>query len=300
MTDYGHEPLFGAFIAPVNAPASRAVDLAVAADDAGLDVVTFQDHPYQAGFHDTWTLMSYVAARTRRIRIAGNVLNLPLRPPAVLARSAASLDLLSDGRIEMALGAGGFWDPIVAMGGSRRTPGQALHALDEAIEVMRQMWDTTSAGPIRVDGEHYRVSGVKRGPQPAHRIEIWVGGYGQRMLKLIGRRADGWLPSVSYLAGGFDDIATLGAVIDAAAVAAGRQPHDIRRLINVGGQFSSRRDGFLYGPPDSWAEDLAGLIVGGGASGFIFPADDEATIGRIAGEVAPATRELVAAARSAA
>ncbi|MDM4777877.1 LLM class flavin-dependent oxidoreductase, partial [Micromonospora sp. b486] len=54
-------------------------------------MVTFQDHPYQPGFLDTWTLMSYVAGRHRRVRLAGNVLNLPLRQPVVLARSVASL-----------------------------------------------------------------------------------------------------------------------------------------------------------------------------------------------------------------
>jgi len=107
MTGYGHTPLFGAFVTPSNDPPQRPVELAVAAERAGFDLVTFQDHPYQARFHDTWTLMAYVAARTSRIRIAGNVLNLPLRQPAVLARSAISLDLLSQGRFEMALGAGG-------------------------------------------------------------------------------------------------------------------------------------------------------------------------------------------------
>lgn len=117
MNSYGHELRFGAFITPTNEPPLRPVELAEVADRAGLDVVTFKDHPYQSRFHDTWTLLSYVAARTRRIRIAGNVLNLPLRPPAVLARSAASLDRLSGGRVEMALGAGGFWQPITAMGG---------------------------------------------------------------------------------------------------------------------------------------------------------------------------------------
>jgi alkanesulfonate monooxygenase SsuD/methylene tetrahydromethanopterin reductase-like flavin-dependent oxidoreductase (luciferase family) len=144
MTGYGHTPLFGAFVTPSNDPPQRPVELAVAAERAGFDLVTFQDHPYQARFHDTWTLMAYVAARTSRIRIAGNVLNLPLRQPAVLARSAISLDLLSQGRFEMALGAGGFWDPIVAMGGRRLTPGQSRRALDEAIRIMRQMWPPTS------------------------------------------------------------------------------------------------------------------------------------------------------------
>jgi alkanesulfonate monooxygenase SsuD/methylene tetrahydromethanopterin reductase-like flavin-dependent oxidoreductase (luciferase family) len=92
----------------VNAPATRPVELAVLSERVGLDLVTFQDHPYQAAFHDTWTLLTWVAARTERIQLSGNVLNLPLRPPAVLARAAASLDLLSGGRVGLGLGAGGF------------------------------------------------------------------------------------------------------------------------------------------------------------------------------------------------
>ncbi|HEY1672584.1 MAG TPA: LLM class flavin-dependent oxidoreductase, partial [Streptosporangiaceae bacterium] len=104
MTDYGHPLLFGSFITPVAADPERTVGLAVLSEQAGLDLVTFQDHPYQPAFLDTWTLLSYVAARTSRVRLAANVTNLPLRPPAVLARSVASLDLLSGGRAELGLG----------------------------------------------------------------------------------------------------------------------------------------------------------------------------------------------------
>ena len=117
MTDYGHDLLFGTFATPSAHGARQVVDLAVTADRAGLDLVTFQDHPYQPAFLDTWTLLSYVAARTERVHLAPNVLNVPLRPPAVVARSAASIDLLSAGRFDLALGAGGFWDAIEAMGG---------------------------------------------------------------------------------------------------------------------------------------------------------------------------------------
>ena len=289
MASYGHTPLFGAFITPVNDPPRRPVELAITADHAGLDVVTFQDHPYQVRFHDTWTLMSYVASQTSRVKIAGNVLNLPLRQPAVLARSAITLDRLSGGRFEMALGAGGFWEPIVAMGGPRRTPGESRQALDEAIQIMQQMWATDEPGPVRVDGVHYRVVGAKRGPAPAHKIGIWVGGYKPRMLELIGRRADGWLPSLSYLPGGPSDLTELNQRIDDAALDAGRRPEDIRRILNVNGRFAAQRRGFLDGPPDAWAEDLVGLATEYGVGGFIFPADDELTIQRIAAEVMPET-----------
>ena len=94
----------------------RGLELAQLADVVGLDLVTFQDHPYQARFLDTWTLLSVVAAQTTTSGWRPNVANLPLRPPVVLASSVASLDLLSGGRVELGLGAGAFWDAIAAAG----------------------------------------------------------------------------------------------------------------------------------------------------------------------------------------
>ena len=128
MTDYGHPLSFGSFLTPSSADPARTVELAVLADSIGLDLVTFQDHPYQPALLDTWTLLSFVAARTSTVHLAANVLNLPLRPPAVLARSVAALDLLSAGRVELGLGAGAFWDAIEAMGGRRRPPRGKGHA----------------------------------------------------------------------------------------------------------------------------------------------------------------------------
>jgi alkanesulfonate monooxygenase SsuD/methylene tetrahydromethanopterin reductase-like flavin-dependent oxidoreductase (luciferase family) len=297
MTDYGQDLLFGTFVTPTNQPPMRAVDLAVATDRAGLDLVTFQDHPYQARFHDTWTLLSYAASRTTRVRLTANVLNLPLRQPAVLARAAASLDLLSGGRIELGIGAGGFWDAIEAMGGTRLTPGQSVDALAEAITVIREIWAADRPGPVRVDGTYHRVHGAKRGPAPAHDVGIWVGAYKPRMLRLIGRAADGWLPSLGYLPGGPADLAELNKHIDDAAAAAGREPGQIRRLLNLAGRFAPTGRGMLDGPPEQWAEELAGLTLEYGITGFIVATDDPRTIETLAAEVAPATRELVAAER---
>src|SRR5688572_23885424 len=170
MGDYGHDVLFGTFITPSAAQPEQTVALAQATEQAGLDLATFQDHPYQPAFLDTWTLLSYVAAVTERVHLAANVTNLPLRPPAVLARAAASLDLLSGGRAALGLGAGAFWEAIVAMGGPRRTGGEAVAALREAIEIIRAVWDTDTRGGVRVRGEHYQVVGAKRGPAPAQPI----------------------------------------------------------------------------------------------------------------------------------
>jgi hemerythrin-like domain-containing protein len=287
VTDYGHELTFGAFLTPGNQEPQRVVELAQLAEAVGLDLVTFQDHPYQSAFLDTWTLMSYVAARTQRITLAGNVLNLPLRQPAVLARSVASLDLLSGGRVELGIGAGGFWDAIEAMGGRKLSPGQAVDALGEAIEIIRQVWDTGTRGGVRFRGSYYEVSGAKRGPAPAHRVSVWVGAYKPRMLRLTGRLADGWLPSLSYLQPG--QLTEGNALIDRAAVEAGRAPEAIRRLLNIGGEVSAA---------GQWAERLADLALTEGTGTFILASDDPDTIRGFAAEIAPAVREQVAAARS--
>jgi alkanesulfonate monooxygenase SsuD/methylene tetrahydromethanopterin reductase-like flavin-dependent oxidoreductase (luciferase family) len=287
--------IFGSFVTPTVSPPLHAVEMAVHSEQAGLDLVTFQDHPYQPSFHDTWTLLSFAAARTSRIHLAGNVLNIPLRRPSVLARSAASLDILSGGRVEMGIGAGGFWDAIVGMGGERLTPGQSIQALEEAVAIMRGIWATDVRGGVRVDGEFHQVKGAKRGPAPAHDIGIWIGAYKPRILRTTGRIADGWLPSLPYLPDGPASLEEMNRHIDEGAHAAGRDPSAVRRLLNIGGKFSAQGGGLLDGPPAQWAEQLAEISLTYGITGFILTADDATTLQVFAGDVVPAVRELVAA-----
>ena len=265
----------------------RPVQLAQLSEQLNYDLVTFQDHPYQPAFLDTWTLLTWVAAQTSRIRVSGNVLNVPLRQPAVLARAAASLDLLSGGRFDLALGAGGFWDAIEAMGGRRLEPGQAVQALEEAIDIIRGVWDSDNRTPLRVDGEFHHVHGAKRGPAPAHDIPIWIGAYKPRMQRLVGRKADGWLPSLGYLKPGA--LTAGNAVIDEAAGAAGREPRDIRRILNVMGQFGSRTSGPLKGPVEHWLEVLLPLAVEDGIGTFILGSDDPRTLQTFAAGGHPGT-----------
>ncbi len=281
--DYGHTLQFGSFITPSAADPQAPVALAQLSEASGLDLVTFQDHPYQPSFLDTWTLMTFVAAQTERVHIAPNVLNVPLRPPAVLAGAAASLDLLSGGRFELGLGAGGFWDAIEGMGGTRLTPGQAVTALGEAIEIIRGRWDTTERRGLFTDGTYHRVRGAKRGPRPAHDIPIHIGAYKPRMLALTGRVADGWLPSLPYMQPG--DLERGNAAIDEAAEGAGRDPREIRRLLNVGNPPGDAR---------AWAEQLARLAIDDGIGTFIAMGDDPRLIQIFGEEVAPAVREIVA------
>lgn len=298
MTDYGHDLVFGTFITPTNRDPQEPVRLAQVTEAAGLDLVTFQDHPYQPAFLDTWTLLSWVAARTERVTVAGNVLNLPLRQPAVLARAVASLDLLSGGRAALGLGAGGFWDPIVGMGGTRLTPGESVDALGEALAIVRGLWDTTERRGLRVDGTHHHVAGAKRGPAPAHDVPIWLGALKPRMLRLIGREADGWLPSLAYLKDG--DLARGNAVIDEAAEGAGRHPAEVRRLLNVAGAVAPRREGHLRGPVEQWVDELTELALTEGTGTFVLAADDPRLIQVYGHEIAPAVREAVARERASA
>ena len=296
MPDYGLPLLFGTFVTPTNRGPDAPVALAKLSETLGFDLVTFQDHPYQPGFLDTWTLMSWVAAQTSTIHIAPNVLNIPLRPPAVVARAAASLDLLSGGRVDLGLGAGGFWDAVDAMGGRHLTPGQGVDALAEAIAVIRGIWDVADRTPLRLDGEYYHLHGAKRGPAPAHEIPLWIGALKPRMLRLTGRAGDGWLPSLAYMQPG--DYARGNAVIDEAALAAGRDPREIRRLVNIGGQFAARSGGFLVGPSDQWVEQLLPYALDDGVGTFILAGDDPTAMERFAAEVAPALREAVARERA--
>ena len=123
MPDYGRSLRFGVFPTPEAEKLEEVLTLARVADEEGLDYVGIQDHPYQRRFLDTWMLMATVLARTERVGVFPDVANLPLRQPAVLAKAAASLDVMSGGRFELGLGAGAFWEAVEAMGGPRRSPG---------------------------------------------------------------------------------------------------------------------------------------------------------------------------------
>ena len=290
MPDHGHRLLFGTFLTPLAAQSENVVTVARIADATGLDVVAVQDHPYQPAFLDAWTLLTHIAARTERVRLVPAVANLPLRPPAMLARAAASLDILSDGRVELGLGTGAFWDAIVAMGGPRRGPREAVDALVEAIEVVRALW--APGRTPRIAGEHYTLAGAKPGPFPVHPIGIWLGAYGPRMLELTGRTADGWLPSQGYAPP--EKLSDLGARVDEAAASAGRDPAAVRRVYNIEGRFGSGRD-FLQGTVDDWVEQLAALALTEGISGFLLAADPGSAraLQTYAQEVAPAVRDVV-------
>lgn len=296
MKDYGIRLEFGFFPEPLADPPQRVERLVRAAERSGLDLIGIQDHPYQRRFYDTWTLIAYLAARTERVRFFPDVANLPLRPPVMLAKAAASLDVLSRGRVEIGLGAGAFWEAIEAMGGPRRTPGEAVRSLEEAIRVMRLVWSEERS--LRFDGEFYKLAGMRPGPRPAHRIGIWLGVGGPRMLELAGRLADGWVPSIGWAPP--ERLPELHERIDEAALGAGRGPQEIRRVYNVSGSIGPEGEGLLEGPVSKWAGQLSRFALERGMDTFIFwPSEDhERQLETFGQEVAPAVREVVEKERS--
>lgn len=269
--DYGRPLEFGISLAPVAADSMMILEAARVAD-ISLDMIGFQDHPYQRRFLDTSALITRVAAETSRVRLFHDVACLPLRPPAMLANEAASIDIMSKGRFELGLGAGSFWDAIVGMGGPRRSPSEALEALEEAVSVIRMMWSGERG--LRFDGKHYALDGIHSGPLPVHDIEIWFGVYGPKACALLGRIADGWIPSLGRMAPG--DLADRHEIIDQSASESGRDPSSIRRMLNIGGRVTEgSSEGHLIGPPSQWVDQLVELVLLHGFDTFVYwPEDD--------------------------
>jgi len=142
---------------------------------------------------------------------------------------------------------------------------------------------------VTVEGEHHRVKGAKPGPAPAHPIGIWVGAYGPRMLRFTGRLGDGWLPSLGERHMSAEDAPRMHAAVDDGAKAAGRDPAEVERAVNVMG----------LGAEGDAAEPLARIATELRFSTILvgLPSDDPVGFVRRLGEdIAPSVRELVGAA----
>jgi alkanesulfonate monooxygenase SsuD/methylene tetrahydromethanopterin reductase-like flavin-dependent oxidoreductase (luciferase family) len=282
---------FGISITPDWSKQDEILGLTRVADEGGLDLIGIQDHPYQWRFHDTWTLIAFLAGKTSRVRFFPDVTDLPLRPPAMLGKAVASLDVLTGGRIELGLGAGGFWDAIEAMGGPRRTAAEAVEATEEAIDVIRLVWSGQRG--VRYDGRHYPLSGLHTGPRPAHDVGIWLGASRPRMLDLIGRKADGWVPSSPWAPP--EALPGFLRRIDEAAATAGRDPASIRRVYNVAGTIGPETGDRFVGPVSHWVDELSAL-VDLAMDAFVFWPNTDDRLGQVevfASEVVPAVRSAI-------
>ncbi len=302
MADYGHELEFGYFVDPGTDDPQRTLELASMFDEFGYDLIGIQDHPYQQKHFDTLALIGYILGQTERVRVFPDVANLPLRPPAMLAKTASTLDVLSNGRFELGLGAGAFWEAIRAIGGPVREPADALAALREGTEIIRAFW---GGDALRYRGEFYEIAGLQPGPMPAHDIGIWFGVLGPRAMRLTGEIADGWIPSMGRIPPA--ECVWRNALIDEAAHAAGRDPAAIRRIYNIGGDVSpviesggDDSDTEIVGPRDHWVDVLTRLTVDHGFSTFILRSVTTAPKLRMfIEEIAPAVKDRVAEVRAA-
>lgn len=292
----------GVFLSPRAAGAGRFRENAHAAEEAGFDFISVQDHPYVPDFLDTFSLIGALIGETSRIRFMTNVANLPLRPPPMLAKASASLDVLSGGRFELGLGGGRSWPQIAGLGGPVRRPAESLGAVSEAMDVIRALW--TPDRRVDLPGRYYPVQ-ARGGPAPAHRIGIWLGAIGPRMLDLTGRKADGW---VAPLATGYETKPAAQDRIDAAARAAGRDPASVRRAIQLVGAvtdtpYTPGRP--LAGPggqpirttPDVWATIIAEFAAGQRFDTVNLIPEEETPgqLRRFAAEVLPRARAAIAA-----
>lgn len=263
------KPQFGVALAASPRRVDEMIENARLAETMGADLVSLADHPYIPNELETWTTLATLAARTERIPIASNVLNLALRPPVMLAKAAATLQFLSAGRYIMGLGSG-MAEQSAALGGSYWTPRESVAAVDEAVSLMRRLW--ASGEPVDHAGTVFTATQVQSGPQPRPDIPVWVGAFGPKMLTVTGARADGWLPTNAFL--DLADVPAMQHRIDDAATEAGRSPDEVRRVFNVFGQITEeepvREAPTLIGPADFWMQTLRRYRTELGFDSFVF------------------------------
>jgi alkanesulfonate monooxygenase SsuD/methylene tetrahydromethanopterin reductase-like flavin-dependent oxidoreductase (luciferase family) len=289
--DYGHDLSFGFSIDPVVHGLGEAFDLAQQADRLGLDLLAVQDHAYQPTHLDNWTLLTYLSAATQRIAVMPDVADLQLRQPAMLAKAAASLAILNGGRVQLGVGGGPFPDAIAGLG-AESFAGKAMVEYTEAsVQILRK---ALRGGPVKIGNDRHQVNYVA-GPAPAATPQVWVGAQKPRMLGLVGRHAEGWISPLNiYVAP--DEVPEKQRLIDEAAVGAGRDPKEIRRIYNVIGSIGPGSRHGHVGDIESWVDFLVRGVVELGFDTFIFwPVTDAAgQLELFATQVVPAVRERVA------
>ena len=279
---------FGLNVDPNTGGLPIAERITAIADANGLDLVGVQDHPYNDDFTDTLALITWLAARTSHVHLFPNVANLPLRPPVMLAKQAATIDVLSAGRFELGLGAGAFADGIAGMGGPRRSAGQARGALSEAIDIIRASW---AGEPYQLPGLLLPSTRRPAGSPPRARHRLVARRRRPARIQLVGAKADGWSVSAPYVPP--DRLPELNQIITSAARNAGRDPAAITRLYNVMGLITPQDRDTFNGPVERWAETLTTLHTESQMNAFVFwPTGDRERQSRLfAEQVVPAARE---------
>ncbi|MEU8249928.1 LLM class flavin-dependent oxidoreductase [Nonomuraea sp. NPDC048916] len=188
--------LFGLGISTSAAAGADPVGDARRAESLGFDFVSASDHPCGSEpTYEVWTLLTWVAAATTRIRLATRVLGVPYRSPAMVAKMAESLHRLSGGRLILGLGGGYSDEEFRAFGLGVPSPREKVDGMVEAVQIIRGLW---SEPGFSFEGSRYQVVDADLEPKPERPIPIWLGTYGRRALEATGRLADGWIPSYGF------------------------------------------------------------------------------------------------------
>jgi alkanesulfonate monooxygenase SsuD/methylene tetrahydromethanopterin reductase-like flavin-dependent oxidoreductase (luciferase family) len=196
-------PRFGVFLPQLRTSFPVLLERTLAAEAAGFDSVWLMDHLAAPALPDAdcfegWTLATALAARTSRIRIGHLVLCDAFRHPALLAKMAASLDVISGGRLELGVGWGSVPGELEAFGLGRKPAATRAARLGETIEVLRLLF-----GGERVDyaGRFFRLSGAIARPRPVQTpLPIHVGGAGEKLTLPLAARTASWWNCPSYAA----------------------------------------------------------------------------------------------------
>ena len=283
--------LFGLNVSTSAAVGADPVGEARAAEELGFDFVSANDHP--GGTNPTfelWTMLSWLAAGTSRIRLASRVLGVPYRHPAMVAKMAETLDRLCRGRLILGLGGGASDDAFRAFGLGVRSPREKIDGLEEAIQIIRGLWTHSD---FTFEGRLYRTDHANLEPKPEHIIPLWLGTFGNRGLAVTGRLADGWIPSLELAPP--DRVPAMLERVCAAARKAGRESEEITCVYNMEirvDEAPTSRPFVVSGGPDAVAEQLLSFTgLGFTAMNFILvgPGKEEQRE-RLASEVIPVVR----------
>jgi probable F420-dependent oxidoreductase len=281
---------FGVSLRPSAEPGADPAAEAQHAESLGFDLVTLTDHlPGSRPTLETWTHLTWLAAATDRILIGTNVLGLPYRNPAVLAKMGETLHRLSGGRLILGIGAGASNDEFRALGLEVRKRKEKIDAFRESVGVIRRLW---SGEVVSFQGEHYRLEDAQISPSPRPPIPLWFGSYGPRGLALVGRLADGWIPSMRFAPP--ERWRKMRDRVRRAAEEAGRDPDTIEFAYNVAVRIDERADPrphVVAGPAEKVVEELRMLLDMGVTLPNLWPAGEGfEQRERLAAEVLPALR----------
>ncbi len=261
------------------------------AELAGFDFVSASDHP--SGTHptyETWTMLTWIAAATSRIKLASRVLGLPNRHPSITAKMAETLDRLSGGRLILGLGGGAVDAEIRAFGLRTPSPSEKVEGLEEAVRIIKGLWTEPR---FSFEGRHYRTESADIEPKPEHQIPIWLGTFGREALAVTGRVADGWIPTLELAPP--ERVPAMRDRILTAARDTGRDPSELTLVYNMEMRIMEKADPnphLVSGPPEVIAERLRTFAdLGFTAMNFIPVGPDKTEqVERIGREVLPAVR----------